>query len=104
MDGEAIVTVSAAVVALTQLVKWIGLPDRWGAVVVLGLSAVGVGVWTYDNPEARTTLFPLFAGWVAVATAAAGIFGFTRASVDAVTRATSPPAGAGQHRTTKKHT
>jgi hypothetical protein len=35
MDGQAILTVSAAVVALTQIVKWGGIPDKWGPVAVI---------------------------------------------------------------------
>lgn len=97
MDGEAIVAVSAAVVALVQLVKWAGIPDRWGPFAVLALACVGVVFWgwskgTYEQARA----FEYFAGWIAVATSAAGIFGFTRASTSAVTRMTAPPeSGAG---------
>jgi hypothetical protein len=104
MDGEAIVAVSAAVVTLTQLAKWGGLPDKLGPLAVLFLAAVGVGFWAYSaGTFTRTTSFEYFAGWVAVATAAAGIYGFTRASTSAVTRMTSPPAdGAGSSRTIKE--
>jgi hypothetical protein len=102
MSGEAIVSVSAAVVALTQLAKWGGLPDRWGPAAVLGLAAVGVALWVYASPEAwdRTQSFAIFAGWVAVATSASGVYGFTRASASALTRLTPPPStGAGSEPT-----
>lgn len=97
MNGEAIVSVSAAVVALTQLAKWSGLPDRWGPVAVLILAALGVAVWAFTQPMiARTEAFQYFAGWIAVATSASGVYGFTRASAAAVTRLTPPPStGAG---------
>ena len=97
MDGQAIVTVSGAVVALTQLVKWGGLPDRLGPLAVLLLALIGVAFWGYsEGTFERTQAFEYFAGWIAVATSAAGIFGFTRAATSAVTRATAPPSsGAG---------
>lgn len=104
MNGEAIVTVSAAVVALVQLVKWMGLRDAWGPVAVLGFSALGVAMWLFSQPAwppARVDVWVIFAGWIAVATSAAGIFGFTRAAAGAVTNVASPPGGtAGSNRTT----
>lgn len=86
MSGEAIVSVSAATVALTQLAKWSGLPDKWGPVAVLVLAALGVALWVYTQGvfEQRQA-FQIFAGWIAVATSAAGVFGFTRASAAAIT-------------------
>ena len=94
MNGEAIITVSAAVVALTQLAKWARLPDKFGPLAVLVLAALGVGVWVYSQGEFnREALFDLFAGWIAVATSAAGVFGFTRAAASAVISAQPPPAG-----------
>lgn len=95
MNAEAITAVSAAVVALVQVSKWSGIPDRWGPVVVLILSAVGVAIWAYSQSALpmRTELFGYFAGWIVVAAAAAGVFGFTRAGAEAVTRTKSPPAG-----------
>lgn len=100
MSGESIVTVSAAVVALTQLIKWLGLPDRIGPLVVLGLAAVGVGMWVFTvGGVPREETFAVFAGWIAVATSAAGVFGFTRAGASAVTATKEPPSGAAQHPT-----
>jgi hypothetical protein len=95
MNGEAIITVSAAVVALTQLLKWAGVPDKWGALVVVLLAAIGVAVWAFsqDLILERADLWPYFAGWIAVATSAAGVFGFTRAAASAVTAAKPPPLG-----------
>lgn len=94
MTAEAIVAVSAAVVALTQLAKWSGLPDRHGAIAVLGLALVGVLFWGWSHDVlARAVAWDFFAGWISVAMSAAGIFGFTRASSEAVVRVTAPPAG-----------
>lgn len=94
MTAEAIVTVSAAVVACTQLLKWSGVPDRLGPLVVLVLAGLGVGVWVYSQGVfARAEVFALFAGWIAVATSAAGVYGYSRASASALTKLTPPPAG-----------
>jgi hypothetical protein len=103
MNGEAIISVSAAVVALTQLVKWAGLPDKVAPLAVLVLSLLGVAFWGWSTGEfTRAAAFTYFAGWIAVSTSAAGVFGFTRASGDAVSKMTSPPAGgAGQSATVK---
>jgi hypothetical protein len=102
MSGEAIISVSAAVVALTQMLKWAGIPDKWGTLAVLALAALGVAVWGFTQPVIdRTDAFNYFAGWIAVATSAAGVFGFTRASASAVTAARQPPGdGAGSSPTT----
>jgi hypothetical protein len=103
MNAEAILSVSAAVVALTQLIKWAGLPDKWGPMAVLGLALVGVVIWAFSTTPAydRELIFPFFSGWISVALNAAGVFGFTRAAVSAVARVTPPPTdGAGSSRTT----
>jgi hypothetical protein len=47
LDGQAIITVSAAVVALVSLVKWAGLPDGLGPLAVLICSVIGVCVWGF---------------------------------------------------------
>lgn len=87
MNGEAIISVSAAVVALVSLIKWAGVTERFGPVAVLLLSALGCGVWGFSTGDvSKTTFFSYFAAWVAVATSAAGVYGFTRASGDQLTR------------------
>ena len=102
MDAQAIVTVSATVVALTQLAKWGGVPDKYGVFAVMLLSLIGVGFWGWSQGNFhRETAFLYFAGFVAVATSAAGIFGFTRAASEAITKTSSPPSGAGSSPTTK---
>lgn len=95
MTGEAIISVSAAVVALTQLAKWAGLPDRWGPVAVMGFSALGVALWVFTvGVYDRNATFSIFAGWIAVTTSAAGVFGFTRAGAAAVTAVRPPSSSA----------
>ena len=105
MDGEAIITVGAAVVALTQLCKWAGLPDRMGPLLVMVLALVGVAVWAVSQEEfvSRTQTFDYFAGWIAVATSSAGVFGFTRAAASAVISAKPPPAGGAGSSPTVSH-
>jgi len=94
MNGGAIITVSGAVVALVQLVKWGGLPDKAGPLAVLALSLLGVVFWGWSVGDfTRQTSFQYFAGWIAVSTSAAGVFGFTRATGEAVSRMTAPPTG-----------
>jgi hypothetical protein len=82
VDGQAILVVSGAVVALTQLVKWMGLADQRAPIAVLGLSLMGVIFWGWSHEETfmRTQAFAYFAGWIAVATSAAGVYGFTRSA------------------------
>lgn len=104
MGAEAIMTVSAAVVALVQLVKWAGLPDKVGPLFVLLFALFGISFWVWSEVGyfERQLAFQYFAGWIAVSTSAAGVFGFTRAATGAVTSASSPPAGgAGQNLTEK---
>lgn len=97
MDGQAIITVSAAVVALTQLLKWGGVvTDRRGPLMVLALALVGVAFWGWSSGDfSRASAFGYFAGWIAVATSAAGVFGFTRSGPASVTATKEPPPGAG---------
>ncbi len=102
MNGEAIISVSAAVVALVQLLKWSFLEDKYGPLAVLALALFGVVFWGYsEGTFERTNAFEYFAGWIAVATSAAGVFGFSRASASAMVKVTPPPNdGAGSSRTT----
>lgn len=96
MNSEAIAVITAATVALTQLLKWAGLPDKAGPLAVLALSAAGVLLWAFSQiemPWGRGIVWPLFNGWILVALSAAGTFGFTRAAASAVISAKPPPAG-----------
>ena len=100
MDGEAIVSVSAAVVTLVQLAKWAGVPDGKGPFAVVFLSLLGTALWGFSvGTFERTQTFAYFAGSVAVMTSAAGIFGFTRAAASAVTGSKPKPVGAGANPT-----
>ena len=82
MNGEAILTVGAAVVALTQMAKWAmqGKGDAWGPLIVFALSALGVGLWGFSQDTfVRTDTWAYFAGWIAVALSASGVYGFKTA-------------------------
>lgn len=103
MDAAAIIAVSAAVVALTQMFKWGFVPDKYGPIVVLLLSIVGVAIWAWSKGTfERAVAFEYFAGFVAVALNAAGIYGFTRAAASSATSMTPPPGGAGSAPTVKE--
>lgn len=98
-----VVMVSGLVVALTQVAKWSGVPDRRGPLVVLALSlSVTVFLaWTQSNFTRKTAL-DYFAVFVNVLLASAGVFGFTRAAPEAVSSFAPPPnSGAGSSTTTK---
>lgn len=88
ISAEEIVTLSASVVALTQLFKWGGVSGKWGPLLVMGLSAIGVYIYALSKVPALsvTDLWSLFATWVTVVTSAAGVYGFTRGSVDTLTQ------------------
>lgn len=106
MQAEDTVVVMGAVTALTQLFKWQGVPDRRGPLVVMGLSVLGVVLWGVSTEAefTRAMIWPYFAGWLAVSTGAAGIYGFTRAFPNAITSTERPPngpAGAGANITEK---
>lgn len=94
MSGQAIIAVSASVVALTQLLKWGFIPAKYGPISVLVLSLVGVIFWGWTTGDfGRASAFGYFAGWIAVATSAAGVYGFTRAGAEAISSAMPPPEG-----------
>lgn len=102
MDSQATMSVSVGVVGLVQLSKWSGLPDRYGPFAVLLFSMFGVLLWGYSEGQyERTQTFEYFMGWLNTAMAAAGIYGFTRASGDALAKMSAPPGGAGSSPTIK---
>lgn len=105
MEADAIVSISAAIVAVTQIAKWYGVPDSKGPLVVIGLSALGVLLFIISQPllPGRSQIFQIFVAWIAVTLNAAGIYGFTRAAVTSVTQTkpTAPPTGAGVEATVK---
>lgn len=102
MNAEAILAVSAAVVALTQILKWGKIvTDQRGPLAVLILAMVGVGFWGWSTGDiTRASAFGYFAGWISVATSAAGVYGFTRSGPESITATSTPPPGAGASPTT----
>jgi hypothetical protein len=103
MNAESIVAVSAAVLTMTQLGKWAGLPDKFGPLAVMVFAAFGVALWGWSaDGVTRVTAFSYFVGWLAVTLAASGTYGFSRASGTALTRLTAPSStGAGSEPTVK---
>lgn len=97
MSGQAIITVSASVVALTQLLKWSKVvSDQRGPLAVLVLALFGVAFWGWATGDiSRASAFGYFAGWISVSTSAAGVYGFTRSGPESITATSTPPAGAG---------
>lgn len=86
MDAGAIISVSAAVVALAQLLKGLGISSRFSPLVALLLSAFGVGIWGYSavGTFTRPQAFSYFVAWITVATAAKGIFETSRAIANGI--------------------
>ena len=94
MDASAIGKCATGVVIFTQLLKWAGLPDRRGPLVVLAFSAISVTWWGWSYGSlTRASSFDYASGALVVAATAAGFFGFTRAAPAAVTSAKNPPVG-----------
>ncbi len=104
MNTTDALTVAALVVALTQFVKWSGVPDKRGPLAVLALALLGVGAWGWSKDAfTRAATFDLLSGFINVALTAAGVYGFTRAAPQAVSSFTPPPStGAGSSVTTKE--
>ncbi len=103
MTAEQIAVITTSVVALTQLLKWMGMSNKMGPIIVLVLSLLAVLVFEWsqiDQAFHRSHAFNLFATWIIVATSAAGVFGFTRAGAEAITKTSSPPPGPMQTPTT----
>lgn len=95
MDAQAVVAIAAAVVALTQLIKQMGVAAQRGPLVVLGVSLLGVGVWVWSHGVySRASAFDILAAFIATATSAAGIWGFARSGPAALTSLKDPPPGA----------
>mgnify|MGYP001582531417 FL=1 len=96
MTGEDILTVTAAVVPLTQILKGAGLPTKFAAGAVITLSLFGVLFWGWSgNVLSREMSWSLFAGWTLIATSAAGVFGFIREGAATVTAMRKASNGGG---------
>jgi hypothetical protein len=80
MDATAILTVSGFALTATALLRWAGVPSRWGAPTSALVSLIGVAVWTLSQEASvdRTWTFGLLAGWVTITSTAAGVYGFVK--------------------------
>lgn len=103
MTAENVAVVATAVTILTQIVKWGGLPDSKGPIIVCFLALLGVIMWAVSNEPIfdRHLIWPYFVAWVTVSASSAGVFGFTRALPDAIVSTRKPPDGAAQNPTGK---
>lgn len=106
MDAQQISTIAAGVVVAVQLAKWVGLKDSMGPIAVILFSVIGVSISVWSSGVAWADLRPiaddLLFALINIITGAAGIFGFTRAAVGAVTNISPPPSyGAGSSPTSK---
>ena len=91
MDGLAVMRVTVVVVGIMQLLRWAGVPERWAPLLVAGLSALGVALWAVgQGPVNPSVLFSYMTGWVAVATSAAMVWGFTWAAASTARRSRHP--------------
>jgi hypothetical protein len=80
VEPQVVLVVAPVVVILVQLVKWMGLPDRYGPFAVMVASALSVALWCWSNGHYSQALaWELFTAWLTIAAAAGGIYGFTRA-------------------------
>lgn len=97
MDSTATLAVSTAVITIVQLLKWKNtVPDRWAPIAVIVFAVFGVAVWGWsEGTFERTKAFEYFAAVANVSVAAAGVFGFVRASQSTVMSMQAPPTGAG---------
>lgn len=96
MNIQATLTISAAVVALVQMSKWMGLPIKYAPVAIFGWSLLWVLLWGVSQPAesfVRTQIFDYASGWLAISLSAAGVYGFTRTVSDQLTTFKSPGGG-----------
>jgi hypothetical protein len=81
MDGLAVMRVTVVVVGIMHLLRWAGVPERWAPLLVTVLSALAVALWAFGQGSLNpSVLFSYVSGWVAVATSAAMVWGFTWAA------------------------
>jgi len=85
MNAEAIILIGGAVAGLLQVLKTSAFVKRHALLWVFAISLLATLLWGWsEGTLMRETAFQFFAGWVAVTTTAAGVFGLIRATPDAV--------------------
>lgn len=93
MDATAVLAVSGSIVMLLQVFKAGGVTGRWALIVAAVCSAIGVALWGYSaGTFARATTWDFAAGWIAVFTSAAGVFGVVNGGAEAVTAMKGAPS------------
>lgn len=85
MSAEDVLAISAPVLALAQLTKWLiqrgnGKIPWLGPISIFFYAALAEGLWVYSNIgfPPRALAFAIFANWVQIVLTAAGVYGFTR--------------------------
>lgn len=79
IDAAAVAAIGATVTVLTQVVKRT-LPGNWevyGPIIAAGFSLAGVALWVLSAPTfppARTDIWVIVSGWVAVFATSAGLY------------------------------
>lgn len=98
MPAGLMLAISGLAVGLAQYIKWSGIPDRFGSIVVVILAVVCVTLWALGElQQGRSFGTPL--GYLfdaaSIVFTAAGVYGFVRsASASGVIQTQKPPAGA----------
>jgi hypothetical protein len=81
MDALAVMRVTVVVVGVMHLLRWAGVPERWAPLLVAVLSSLAVVLWAVSQGVTGAEgWFGYLSGWVAVATSAATVWGFTWAT------------------------
>lgn len=74
--AEEVASVVAAVVALTEIIKF-KVPEKHGLAIAMIISGLGVAAFTASKPEftfTRFVVWPLFVAYITVLAGAAGVF------------------------------
>jgi len=94
MNAEAIVLIGGAVAGLLQVLKTSTFVKRYALLWVFGISLLATLLWGWsEGTLMRETAFQFFAGWVAVTTVAAGVFGIVKAAPGQVSEIRSSTGG-----------
>lgn len=73
-----LMAIAPAVIALTQIAKWCGLPKRWAPLAVLLFAAVICAVWAYSESVGnwQGLLYQYVAATLGATILALGLYGF----------------------------
>ena len=80
MQAEIVAMLAAACVGTVEIFKRAGLPERFGPLANLILSAILTAVWAVSEPVWPAPL-GIMLGWLAVAASASGVYGLARGTM-----------------------